>query len=485
MEIRRRAISARLMLRRPPEGIRSPRVKEMTELTLLARCISMQTRHPSIRDVTARAGAALQALKPCFMMGPLSVAQYLAPGILNFDLVIMDEASQIRPEDAIGAVARGGQLVVVGDDKQLPPTSFFERLSTDIDATEDPEAQGGFVGEDDESVLALANGSFRGEQGMLRWHYRSRHPELIAFSNHQFYDDELVIFPAPQESGRNFGLSRIFVQDACSVDGVNDAEAQRVAHAAVDHLQSRPSQSLMVVAMNIHQKERIEAHIAKLEAANGGFGAILDESEAEARIEPFVVKNLENVQGDERDVVMISMTYGPRELGGRVPQTFGPINQDKGHRRLNVLFTRAKEQMVVFTSMRSTDIQAGPESNPGPQALQGFLQFAETKRLPSGSRLTGKSPESPFEEAVARELERARYSFEPQLGVGSSVSISLYEILTRQSSSSLASNATVQCTIRRCQPEIVIVCARKCWKISAGKSSGFGRSIGSAIPVEN
>jgi len=116
---------------------------------------------------------------------------------------------------------------------------------------------------------------------------------------------------------------------------------------------------------------------------------------------------------------MISMTYGPREPGGRVPQTFGPINQDKGHRRLNVLFTRAKEQMVVFTSLRSTDIQAGPESNPGPRALQGFLRFAETKQLPSGSRLTGKSPESPFEEAVARELERAGYGVEPQLGVGS------------------------------------------------------------------
>jgi very-short-patch-repair endonuclease len=418
MEMRRRAISARVMLRRPPEGIRSPRTREMTELALLAQCINMQKRHPAIRDVTARAGKALQALKPCFMMGPLSVAQYLAPGALNFDLVIMDEASQIRPEDAIGAVARGGQLVVVGDDRQLPPTSFFERLSADVDAPDGPGAEGGFVGEDDESVLALANGSFRAEQGMLRWHYRSRHPELIAFSNHQFYNDELVIFPAPQESGPNFGLTRVFV-DGCAVDGINDAEAQRVAQAAVEHLRSRPSRSLMIVAMNIQQKERIEAHIARHEAANGGLGAILDESEAESRIEPFVVKNLENVQGDERDVVMISMTYGPREPGGRVPQNFGPINQDKGHRRLNVLFTRAKEQMVVFTSLRSTDIQAGPESNPGPRALQGFLRFAETKQLPSGSRLTGKSPESPFEEAVARELERAGYGVEPQLGVGS------------------------------------------------------------------
>ena len=177
--------------------------------------------------------------------------------------------------------------MVVGDDKQLPPTSFFERLSADVDAPDAAGAEGGFVGEDDESVLALANGSFRAEQGMLRWHYRSRHPELIAYSNHQFYNDELVIFPAPQESGRNFGLTRVFLQDGCSMDGINDAEAQRVAQAAVEHLRSRRSQSLMVVAMNIQQKERIESHIARLEAGNGGLGAILDESEAEARIEPF------------------------------------------------------------------------------------------------------------------------------------------------------------------------------------------------------
>jgi very-short-patch-repair endonuclease len=418
MEMRRRVVAARLMLRRPPEGVRSPRTKEMTELALLAQCINMQRRHPAIRDVTARAGRALHALKPCFMMGPLSVAQYLAPGTLSFDLVIMDEASQIRPEDAIGAVARGGQLVVVGDDKQLPPTSFFDRLSADVDPSEDSRGDGGFVGQDDESVLALANSSFRGEQGMLRWHYRSRHPELIAFSNHQFYDDKLVVFPAPRESDDHVGLTRVFVDDGSAADGINDAETRLVAQAAVDHLRTRRDESLMVVAMNIRQKERIEAHIARLETANGGLGEILDESEAEARIEPFVVKNLENVQGDERDVVMISMTYGPRQPGGRVEQYFGPINQDKGHRRLNVLFTRAKQQMAVFTSMRSSDIQAGPESSPGLHALQGFLRFAETKQLPSGSRLTGKSPDSPFEEAVSRELERAGYEVEPQLGVG-------------------------------------------------------------------
>jgi AAA domain-containing protein len=268
METRRRAVSARLLLRRPPEGVRSPRIREMTELALFDHCIHLQKRHPAIRDVTSRAGEALQALKPCFMMGPLSVAQYLSPGALTFDLVIMDEASQIRPEDAIGAVARGGQLVVVGDDKQLPPTSFFDRLSPEGDPSEDALSEGRFVGQDDESVLALANGSFQGEQGLLRWHYRSRHPELIAFSNHQFYNDELLVFPAPQESDHRIGLTRTFV-DGTASDGVNDAEARRVAEAAIEHLRSQPSQSLMVVAMNVRQKERIEEHIARLEAANG------------------------------------------------------------------------------------------------------------------------------------------------------------------------------------------------------------------------
>ena len=359
MEMRRRVVAADLMFRQPPAGIQSPMIKRMTELALLRKCIGMAARHPAIRDVTARAGKALQALKPCFMMGPLSVAQYLAPGALNFDLIIMDEASQIRPEAAIGAVARGGQLVVVGDDKQLPPTSFFDRVTVDEDDSDGSNGDGGFAGQNDESVLALASGAFPGEQGMLQWHYRSRHPELIAFSNHQFYDNKLIVFPAPQESDHNIGLTREFIPDGSAMDGVNDTEARVVARAAVEHLRQRPSQSLMVVAMNIKQKERIETHINSLRTADAGLGSVLDDSEAGSRLEPFVVKNLENVQGDERDVVMISMTYGPRQPGGPVPQNFGPINQDKGHRRLNVRFSRAKERMVVFSSMCSTEFKRG------------------------------------------------------------------------------------------------------------------------------
>ena len=418
MELRRRAIAARLMQRRPPEGVRGPRACDMTELALLAQCTTMERGHPSIGDVMARAGRALQAIKPCFVMGPLSVSQYLTPGVLDFDLVILDEASQIRPEDALGAVARGSQLVVVGDDRQLPPTSFLDRIAASIEPSDNAAADGAPADQDDKSLLALASACFRADPGMLRWHYRSRTPELIAFSNGQFYNNELVFFPAPEHGNSVTGLTHILVRQGCASNGINDAEARRIAQSAVDRLRARPDQSLMVAAMNIQQKELIETHIARLEVTSRGLAEVLEESEAEARIEPFVVKTLENVQGDERDVVMVSMTYGPHEPGGVVPQEFGTISEDRGDRRLNVLFTRAREQLVIFTSMRSSDIQAGPKGNLGPHALNRFLRFAETKELPGAARLTGKAPESSFEEAMVRELARAGYNAEPQLGAG-------------------------------------------------------------------
>ncbi|MGH7056062.1 MAG: DEAD/DEAH box helicase, partial [Stellaceae bacterium] len=244
MEMRRGIVAAELMLRQPPAGIRSPKTKEMTELVLLQKCVGMAAKQPAIREVTARAGKALQALKPCFMMGPRSVAQYLAPGALDFDLVIMDEASQIRPEEAIGAVARGSQLVVVGDDMQLPPTSFFERIG--MDDGDDADGDGTLVGQTEESILALAASAFPGRQGMLQWHYRSRHPELIAFSNHQFYEDKLIVFPAPQDGGPEIGLDRVVVEDGVAENGVNDREARVVAEAALAHLREWPGRSLMV-----------------------------------------------------------------------------------------------------------------------------------------------------------------------------------------------------------------------------------------------
>jgi hypothetical protein len=412
MELRQRAVAARLMRRPAPEGIRGTRTRDMTERALLAHCAAMERRQPAIRDVIARAGGALRALKPCFMMGPLAVARYLPPGAVGFDLVIVDEASQLRPEVVLGAVARGGRLVVVGDDRQLPPTSLFDRVAA-ADAGSEQQAAA-----DDDSLLTLANARLPVVQGRLRRHYRAQRPELIAFSNCHFYNNEMIFLPAPDEGNRATVLTHIVVRQGSAVDGVNDAEARRVAQAAVDQLRTRPDQSLMVVAMNPRQQQLIESHIARLEVTNRGLPELLDAAESDARIEPFVVKDLENIQGDQRDVVMISMTYGPPAAGGGVPQVFGAIDREHGDRRLNVLMTRAREQLVVFASLHAGDIEVGPDGLPGPCMLQRLLQFVETRELPGAPRLSGKLPESPFETMLLRQLEGAGYQAEPQFGSG-------------------------------------------------------------------
>jgi very-short-patch-repair endonuclease len=407
MTLRRQEIAATLSRRSIPAGIPGPKVANMTERALLERERSKQRAHRPIREVMRRSGRALKAIKPCFMMGPLAVAQYLTPGALDFDVVIMDEASQLRPEEALGAVARGHQLIVVGDDKQLPPTTFFER-SDDGDFEDEEE----IVGQREESVLRLAAQTFPGR--MLLWHYRSRNESLIAFSNYHFYGNRLILFPTPNPSAS--GINFEFVERASFQNGVNEVEARAVAAAAFDHLRSHPAKSLIVVAMNIRQKELIRSHFYELSKDDPAFA---QSDEKEGRDEPFDIKNLENVQGDERDVVMISMTYGPEPSSGRVARRFGPINGQHGHRRLNVLFSRARENMIVFSSMRHGDVLAGENASAGVVALKNFLLYAEHKVLSAGAAPvgSGRPPDSDFEIAVAEALQQRGFECVAQLGV--------------------------------------------------------------------
>jgi very-short-patch-repair endonuclease len=410
MEIRRVDIAQRLAARSIPKGQFSQRVSDLTEMHLLKNELSKQKRHIPIRKLVERAGRALQALKPCFMMGPMSVAQYLQPGSLKFDLIIMDEASQLRPEDAVGALARGQQAVIVGDPKQLPPTSFFDTQLGNLAGSETDESA--YIAQMSESILDLSQITF--DKRMLRWHYRSRHPSLIQFSNKEFYDGQLVVFPSPVEENERYGLLYEYVEDGLFVDHVNHNEARRIAAAAVAHLRSHPARSLGVVAMNINQKELIEAEIDRLLRDDP---LLLEAAEDnETRSEPFFVKNLENVQGDERDVIMISMTYGRETQGGRVPQRFGPINQDVGWRRLNVLFTRAKERMHIVSSMRAEDILLGDSPSRGTQSLKAFLNFVERGR-DARVRESNRSPDSDFEHAVLEGLQGLGFDCVPQLGV--------------------------------------------------------------------
>lgn len=389
-----------------PEGCPGPRASDRTELFLLKHECGKKTRHLPIRQVLQRASGALAALKPCFMMGPMSVAQYLAPGQIDFDIVVMDEASQIKPQDALGAIARGAQLVVVGDPKQLPPTSFFDRLMDD--GAENPTGI-----EESESILDATLPIFPGRR--LRWHYRSQHENLIAFSNHSFYDSDLVLFPSPHSKTANYGIQYSLLKRGCFVNRRNMEEARVIAEAVREHFRHHPKESLGVVAMSAEQRQQIEGAIETLTKEDPAFNSWRETDGT--RQESLFIKNLENVQGDERDVIFISMTYGPPEPGGKVMQRFGPINSDVGWRRLNVLFTRSKKRMHIFSSMGSEDIVAGTTSKRGVHALRDFLSYCETGILHKTERETGRAPDSDFELAVAAALRNAGFECIPQVGV--------------------------------------------------------------------
>ena len=387
-------------------GVSSGRVSGYTEMGLINNEINKKTRHVPIRQLLRRSANSLVSLKPCFMMGPHSVAQYLKPGQIEFDLVVMDEASQIKPEDALGTIARGKQLIVVGDPKQLPPTSFFDKIvqSEDEDTT---------AIEQSESILDVSLPMFTARR--LRWHYRSRHESLIAFSNQEFYDNNLVVFPSPSRKSEEFGIKFTHVKSGRFINQHNIEEAKVIAQAVCTHLLNSPNESIGVVAMSSKQRDQIDRCVEEISKDNPQIRHAL--SDNASLDEPLFIKNLENVQGDERDVIYISCTYGPQEAGAaQMPQRFGPINSAAGGRRLNVLFTRSKKRMHVFSSMTEGHILATENSSPGVHALKSFLAYAETGKLQQIEQ-TGKAPDSDFEIAVMKALKLEGFHCVPQVGV--------------------------------------------------------------------
>lgn len=384
-------------------------------LGILKGEMAKKRKHMAIRKLMARAGSAIQAIKPVFMMSPLSVAQFLEPGKLNFDLIIFDEASQVRPVDALGAISRGQQLVVVGDKKQLPPSSFFSRIDVD-DEDDDEDEEAPAAAGDMESILSLATA--RGLYSrMLRWHYRSRHDSLIAVSNMEFYDNNLFIIPSPNSRSDEYGLRFVHVADGLFDRGKsrkNKIEARRVANSAIEHARNFPDQSLGIAAFSVSQRDAI---IDELE----GLRRESPDTEKFFTIynihEPFFVKNLENVQGDERDVIFISVGYG-RDRSDAMPyMNFGPINKEGGERRLNVLISRAKKRCEVYASITADDINLERSSKPGVKALKTFLKYAESGILGVPDSFTGREMDSPFEAAVKQALEKEGYTVHAQVGV--------------------------------------------------------------------
>ena len=388
--------------------------------------IAKKTRHMRLRTLLDKAGEAVSTVKPVFLMSPLSVAQYLKRGGLSFDMLLIDEASQVRPADAMGAIMRAKQIVVVGDQKQMPPTSFFDRQVSSADEAgsdgDEEDIQAAQVG-DMESILSLcAARAMPG--GMLRWHYRSRHPSLIQVSNHEFYDNGLICPPSPDREGKASGLVFSYVEGQYDRGRKrnNPLEAEAVAEAVLEHARRRPEQTLGVVALSVAQRDSIRNRLEWMRGEHPELEAFCKE----AKEEPFFVKNLENVQGDERDAIFISVGYG-KDAGGYMSQNFGPVSSEGGERRLNVLFTRAKRRCRVFASIRHGDIRIDVTKQAGPRVLKRFLKYAETGELDIPV-LTGAEMDSPFEEAVAKAVQGHGYKVAAQVGSsGFKIDLAVYD----------------------------------------------------------
>ena len=358
---------------------RSGPCPEGTELGILKRECEKKTRQKPVRQLLEQIPSLAQVLKPCFLMSPLSVAQYLPPDTAPFDLIVFDEASQIPVWDAIGVIARGKQLIVVGDPKQMPPTNFFQKNESDEEKSPDET-------EDMESILdeCIAAGV---HPTYLNWHYRSRHESLIAFSNHYYYEDRLFTFPAARSTER-LGVRFEFVPDA-----IYDRKATRTnlkeAEALVKYVFARlenPSlkqRSIGIVTFSQAQKDLIEDLFERERSKHPS----LEEYFSDQNEEPLFVKNLENVQGDERDVILFSVCYAP-DADGKFSMNFGPLNRQGGERRLNVAITRAKEQVVVFAGIHASQIELSRTNAVGAAHLKYFLDYAEKNFAIRSSNMT-------------------------------------------------------------------------------------------------
>ena len=370
--------------------------------------------HRTVRRLLREAGPVVQAIKPVFMMSPLSVAQFLEPGAMEFDLLVIDEASQIQPVDALGAIARCRQVVVVGDSRQLPPTRFFSTLTSEEDASPSRGMQWAIAEvRDMESILGLCKARGMPEK-MLRWHYRSRHHSLIAVSNREFYGDQLFIAPSCWPDDPELGLKFRPVPDGVfdrGGNGTNRVEAQAIARAVIQHARKTPGLSLGVAAFSVRQQDAILDELELLRREHPDLESFFSGD----AVEPFFVKNLENVQGDERDVVFLSIGYG-RDVDGVLTMNFGPLIQDGGERRLNVIISRARRRCEVFSSIRAADIDLARTKGRGVAALKAFLDYAEM-----GQRVVGAGgtdgPESLLEQAVGRAVESLGHHVQRRVGV--------------------------------------------------------------------
>ena len=400
-----RLLVRKLMTQAIPRGNAAGAVRSYTERGYIKHLLGLQRPRFEVQDLYRRSKEALRLMQPCVIATPSTVSEYLPRDSAMFDLLIMDEASQVTPESALGSIARARQAVIVGDPQQLPPTNFFMGANQSADDPEDDDSAGIT---DVESILERAISALHSVH--LKGHYRSRHHSLISFSNKHFYKSGLVttLSVAPRDS--KLGIVAHHIQDGRYSASINENEAIAVAQSVINHLTSGSKESIGVVAFNAPQAALIETHLeAAARTSQQAFNAY---SRARQSRDPLFIRNLESVQGDERDVIFISYTYGPETENGVVAQRFGPILREKGERRLNVLVTRARNRVEVFHSLLPSQIVSVSK---GAQIMRAYLEYA--RQTPEFDVIRGAF-ESDFEEEVARAIERLdeRLLVTPQVG---------------------------------------------------------------------
>ena len=389
-------------------GKDSGRKSGYTEGPLLLHECNKKRNHLALLKLFKQSYNSLLNLKPCLMMSPASASQFLPKRPDIFDVLVIDEASQMKPELALGLIARCKQIIIVGDDKQLPPSNWFEKKQ---DSDDD---DGEYEIEDDESILDLSTKVLNKNKCKLGWHYRSRHQSLISFSNHHFYDNELTIFASNSVGSK---VSYVPVDDYQYQSGLNLPEIKVVIKTLKEQITKDPEKSILLATMNQKQSSELKLELEK-EIKND---PKLEEFQLRHKgtLNELDVKNLENIQGDERDVVIISTVYGP-DSTGKVANRFGPINSKNGWRRLNVLFTRAKHEVIVVSSLKPSQIVVGPNAKRGVKAFREYLEFSQTGVITDLLVKGGdKDFDSPFEEAVFKALKARGHSLDNQVGVGS------------------------------------------------------------------
>ncbi len=445
---------------------------ESSELGILLREVNKKRRHIPLRRLFAQIPWVLPRIKPCLMMSPLAVSTYLDTPELSFDLVIFDEASQVRPHDAVCAIYRGRQLVVGGDPKQLPPTDFFTRTGEESEEVETDDA--GTAPFESLLDVCLSLGLTRKR---LQWHYRSRREGLIAFSNRFFYDGRLVTFPSADEA-TSPAVQFIKVDGSRYKDGVNPIEAHRVAELVIEHALRTPNRSLGVIAFSQRQQDRILDELEILRRSNPSCEGFF----AATRNDPFFVKNLENVQGDERDVIFLSVGYGPDE-SGKVAMRFGPLNRAGGERRLNVAVTRARHAMTVVSSITAGDVDLTRTGAEGAKLLKAFLDYAE--RGPAA--FAGKSDSDLDRCRFALRAGSRRRTCPPRSDRAEQMSaVEVIWSISRSPTLSAAANtcsewsATARRTILPRPPATATGSGKPCSKGLAGGSCGSGLPTGCA-----